>query len=85
VHIYGFLRTLNLLKKLNEGKHAEVKTEILKMMIYWVTYVVSGLLIEWVPLAGLWSIRVIVLAAALNPKIDWKNLIYHRGFDGEYP
>ena len=55
------------------------------MMIYWVTYVVSGLLIEWVPLAGLWSIRVIVLAAALNPKIDWKNLIYHRGFDGEYP
>lgn len=87
VHVYAMLYTLNLLKTLN-AKEAGDKSATMKMLVYWVTYIVSGVVIEWTPLhmvPGACSIRVLVLAGLLSPKVDLKDLIYRKGFDGAEP
>ena len=87
VHAYAMLYTLSLLRTLN-AKEAVDKTALLKMLVYWVTYIVSGVLMEWTPLhmvPGACSIRVLGLAALLSPKVDLKDIIYTKGFNGPEP
>jgi hypothetical protein len=81
------LYTLSLLRTLN-AKEAVDKTALLKMLVYWVTYIVSGVLMEWTPLhmvPGACSIRVLGLAALLSPKVDLKDIIYTKGFNRPEP
>jgi len=60
-----------------------------KMLVYWITYVVTGVVLEWTPLGWLipaiWSVRTIGLAGILSPKTDWKSIIYNIGFEGAQP
>jgi hypothetical protein len=72
------LYTLNLLKKLN-AKEAGDKSTTMKMLVYWVTYIFSGVVMEWTPLhmiPGTCSIRILGLAGLLSPKVDLKEIIY---------
>lgn len=87
VHFYAMLYTLNLLRALN-AKEAVDKTALLKMLVYWVTYIVSGVMMEWTPLhmvPGACSIRVLGMAALLSPKVDLKDIIYTKGFNKPEP
>jgi hypothetical protein len=87
VHVYAMLYTLQLLKTLN-SKEAVDKSATMKMLVYWVTYIVSGVVMEWTPLhlvPGTCSIRIIGLAGLLSPKVELKDIIYRKGFNGGEP
>ena len=56
------------------------------MMTYWISFIISGLILEWTPLKlvpGLWHLRVIVLALLLSPAYNLKKTIYDKLFDKE--
>lgn len=84
VHAYAMLYSLSLLRTLN-AKEPGDNSATMKMLVYWVIYIVSGAVMEWTPLhmiPGTCSIRILGLAGLLSPKVDLKDIIYKRVFDG---
>ncbi len=88
IHVYAIFYSLSLLDSLREPEDSK-KVALLKMLVYWIIYIVSGLMLDWTPLGylipGIWHMRTIGLILVLNPKTDWKDAIYNQVFDGVQP
>jgi hypothetical protein len=70
----------------NSEKKVEKNSEFFEYFLYWIIVCFTGLIdsyINWIP--GVHTLRVLFLAAMLNPKINLKHQLHELLFAGKGP